>query len=144
MTLPCCARRKKTSKTSKTWVSNLSSLPRETVVMVQKIQILRNRMINLQVSFEKVQYPRHLLYPREAAILLCMHITQRKRSQGKTEFGIRFLDARSAETIPLKLASPNVSKWFDTIWPIRTWTRWCDACEHYTPSIDRKISNAAR
>ena len=46
---------------------------------------------------------------------MCMHITQRKRSQGKTEFGIRFLDARSAETIPLKLASPDVSQiWFDT------------------------------
>ena len=73
-------------------------------------------MINLQVSFEKLQYPRHLLHLREAAILLCMHITQRKRSQGKTEFGIRFLDARSAETIPLKLASPNMSQiWFDTM-----------------------------
>ena len=29
-------------------------------------------------------YPRHLRHPREAAILLCMHITQRKRSHGKT------------------------------------------------------------
>ena len=52
----------------------------------------------------------------KAAILMCMHITQRKRSQGRTEFGIRFLDARSAETIPLKLACPNVSRiWFDTM-----------------------------
>ena len=30
-----------------------------------------------------MQYPRHMLHFREAAILLCMHITQRKRSQGK-------------------------------------------------------------
>ena len=49
MPLLCCARRKKTSKT---WVSNLSSLPRVTVVMVQKNEILRNRMINLHMSFE--------------------------------------------------------------------------------------------
>ena len=47
--------------------------------MVQKIQILRNRMRDLQVSIEKLQYPRHLLHPREAAILMCMHITQRTK-----------------------------------------------------------------
>ena len=46
----------------------------------------------------------------------CNSIVQRQRSQGKTEFGKRFLDARSAETIPVKLASPNVSRiWFDTM-----------------------------
>ena len=69
-------------------VSLESVKPLETVVMVQMIQILRNRMINLRMSFDKLQYPRHLRHPREAAILLCMHITERKRSQGKTEFGI--------------------------------------------------------
>ena len=40
----------------------------------------------------------------------------KKRSQGQTEFGIRFLDALSAESIPVKHASPNVSQiWFDTM-----------------------------
>ena len=43
------------------------------------------------------------------------HYTKKKIPR-KTEFGIRFLDARSAETIPLKRASPNVSHiWFDTM-----------------------------
>ena len=140
MTVLCCARRKKTSKP---WVLNLSSLPRETVVMFQKIQILGNRMINLQVSFEKLKYPRHLLHPREAAILLCMHITQRKRSQGKTEFGMWFLDARSAETNPLKLASPNLSRiWFDTT--TNTNVKKMVRCMWTSYSQYWKISNSAR